>query len=165
MLQSISAQIRTRMRYLEVVDEGDRKDSTPRARRLRQITPETGRFLALMAACAPQGEMVEIGISAGYSTLWMALAAQARGQIVHTFEIDPYKIDLARETFVEAQVEDIVTMHEQDVREGLGFMSSIALCFLDCEKEIYRPCYDDILPIMGRGVCLLPIMRHRTRLK
>ena len=39
-----------RMAYLEAVDARDREDGTPKAQRLRQIPPETGRFLALLAA-------------------------------------------------------------------------------------------------------------------
>ena len=31
----------------------DRGDGTPRSRRLRQIPPETGRFIAIIAASAP----------------------------------------------------------------------------------------------------------------
>jgi predicted O-methyltransferase YrrM len=35
------------MSYLEAIDARDRQDGTPMARRMRQILPETGRFLAL----------------------------------------------------------------------------------------------------------------------
>jgi caffeoyl-CoA O-methyltransferase len=68
-----------RMQYLEQIDSEDRQDGTPWLIRLRQITPETGRLLALFVAIAPQGEIVEVGTSAGYSTLWLALGAQTRG--------------------------------------------------------------------------------------
>ena len=71
----------TRMRILEEQDAADRVDGTPRLERLRQIPPETGRFLALMLAGAPQGEVLEIGTSAGYSTLWLTLT----GRPVTTF--------------------------------------------------------------------------------
>jgi len=37
--------------------------------RLRQIPPETGLLIALLAASAPSGSLIEIGTSAGYSTL------------------------------------------------------------------------------------------------
>jgi caffeoyl-CoA O-methyltransferase len=69
MFHSIRQPILDRMKYLEQVDERDRTDSTPRSQRLRQIPPETGKFLALLAASAPEGMYIEIGTSAGYSTL------------------------------------------------------------------------------------------------
>jgi caffeoyl-CoA O-methyltransferase len=55
--------------------------------RLRQIPPETGQFLALLAASAPKRSWTEMGTSAGYSTLWLALACRERGQTLMTFEI------------------------------------------------------------------------------
>jgi len=87
------------MKYLEQIDAADRMDGTPRAQRLRQIPPETGKFLAIMAANAPGGAFLQIGTSAGYSTLWLSLACEMIGQTIHTFEVLPDKARLARETF------------------------------------------------------------------
>jgi predicted O-methyltransferase YrrM len=63
---TIRPEIQERMRYLEEIDARDRADGTPRMQRLRQIPPETGKFLALLAANSPAGEWLEIGTSAGY---------------------------------------------------------------------------------------------------
>ncbi|HJW90447.1 MAG TPA: hypothetical protein VJ436_07385 [Anaerolineales bacterium] len=54
------------MHYLEAVDARDRLDGTPKLQRLRQIPPETGKLLALLAASAPAGEFLEIGTSGGF---------------------------------------------------------------------------------------------------
>ncbi|MBI5839911.1 MAG: hypothetical protein HZB19_07390 [Chloroflexi bacterium] len=54
---------------MEQRDAQDRDDGTPRMQRLRQIPPETGKFIAMLAASTPEGTVVEIGTSAGYSTL------------------------------------------------------------------------------------------------
>ncbi|GAB4492941.1 MAG: hypothetical protein Fur0016_28770 [Anaerolineales bacterium] len=53
----------------------------------------------MLLANAPQGHIIEVGTSAGYSTLWLAIAAQATGRRVTTFEILPEKVELARQTF------------------------------------------------------------------
>ncbi len=74
MFHDIPPSVTRRMRALEAQDARDRVDGTHQKRRLRQVPPETGRFLALMAAAAPPGMVVEIGTSAGYSSLWIALA-------------------------------------------------------------------------------------------
>ena len=66
----------SRMAELERTDSRDRTDGTPRMKRLRQIPPEVGKFIAILAATAPAGQWVEIGTSAGYSTLWLALACR-----------------------------------------------------------------------------------------
>jgi len=143
------------MKYLEQIDVNDRSDGTPRNQRLRQIPPETGKFLALMAANAPDGMYLEIGTSAGYSTLWIALACELLGRKLHTFEVLPEKVKLARETFQAAQVEATVNMIEGDVRESFSQFEDIAFCFLDAEKEVYGDCYDAIIPKLVKGGLLI----------
>lgn len=155
MFHSIREPILARMKYLEQVDAKDREDGTPRQQRLRQIPSETGRFLALLAASAPEGAYLEIGTSAGYSTLWLALACEMLGRSVTTFELLPEKAKLARETFQAAQVEDIVELIEGDARDDLLRYENIAFCFLDAEKEIYSECYALVVPRLVKGGILV----------
>ena len=114
MFHELPDAIRERMRYLEHADSKDRRDGTEHLRRLRQIPPETGRFLAILAASAPEGRYLEIGTSAGYSTLWLALACKQVGRTITTFEVLGEKATLARETFKLAGVEDVVELVEGD---------------------------------------------------
>lgn len=155
MFQTIPASVQARMHYLEEIDARDRQDGTPRSQRLRQITPETGRLLALLAASAPEGELVEIGTSAGYSTLWLTLAARIRGQTICTFELDPEKARIARETFTLAEVESQVELRVEDARVGLKTLDQIGFCFMDLDKEYYQACYDIVVPRLVRGGFLL----------
>ena len=53
MFHDISQAMKARMAVLEAIDARDRTDGTPRMERLRQIPPETGKFIALLAANAP----------------------------------------------------------------------------------------------------------------
>ena len=46
MFHNIPPNIYERMKYLEQTDARDRVDGTPHLKRLRQIPPETGKFLA-----------------------------------------------------------------------------------------------------------------------
>ena len=96
MFNDLSAATLERMHELEVRDEHDRDDGTPHLERLRQITPDTGRFIALWAASAPKGAMIEVGTSAGYSALWLAQACRLNERTLTTFEILPQKARLAR---------------------------------------------------------------------
>ena len=167
MFHSIRPSILSRMQYLEQVDARDREDGTPRMQRLRQIPPETGRFLALLAASAPEGEILEIGTSAGYSTLWLALACEMLGRIVTTFEVLPEKAKLARETFQSAGVEGTVKLVEGDARQYFSQVAQVGFCFLDAEKEIYGECYKAIIPKLIRGGLLVAdnAINHRETLK
>jgi predicted O-methyltransferase YrrM len=154
------------MKALEARDAIDRQDGTPRSRRLRQITADTGRFLALMAAGAPAGAWVEIGTSGGYSTLWLSLAARQVGGKITTCEFDPAKVTRARETFREAEVDDLIQIYEGDARAYLRQSSPIAFCFLDIEKEFYTECFELVVPRLVRGGLLVAdnLISHRDDL-
>lgn len=155
MFEMISAEMKKRMEALEEMDRKDRLDGTERLKRLRQIPPETGKFLALIAANSPEGEFVEIGTSAGYSTMWISLAVKERNGRILTHEIMPEKISLARETFKEANIEDYIELVEGDAIKSLDKIDNIAFCFLDTEKEIYEKCYDLIVPKLVKGGVLV----------
>jgi caffeoyl-CoA O-methyltransferase len=155
MFQDIPEAEKIRMRYLEEVDSRDRQDGTPRQQRLRQVPPETGRFIALLAASAPQGAFVEIGTSAGYSTLWLALACRQSGRTITTYEVLEEKVQLARETFRQAGVEDVVELVHGDARSYLASLGRLAFCFLDAEKNVYQDCYEAVVPNLAPGGLLL----------
>ncbi|HUI29400.1 MAG TPA: class I SAM-dependent methyltransferase [Candidatus Acidoferrales bacterium] len=146
MFHDISDAMLKRMNYLEEIDRKDRHDGTPKNQRLRQIPPETGRFISLMAANCPTGEFIEIGTSAGYSTMWLSLAAKERNTKIKTFEILPEKARLARETIKTAGIENYVELIEGDFLNEEKKIDDIAFCFLDAEKEIYERCFDLVLP-------------------
>lgn len=155
MFHTIPPAIAERMRYLESIDAADRIDGTPRMQRLRQIPPETGKFLALLAASAPAGDIVEVGTSAGYSTLWLSLAAQISKRKVVTFEILPDKVRLARETFQAAGLDGTVDLIAGDARKYLETMTEIGFLFLDAEKEIYGEIYELAIPRLVPGGLLV----------
>lgn len=155
MFHSIPTAIAARMRYLEAQDAQDRQDGTPLARRLRQIPPETGQFLAILAASAPDGDWLEIGTSAGYSSLWLALAAAESGRRLTTFEVLPEKVALARETFEIAGVNHLIALEAGDARARIDEFVGISFCFLDAEKEMYGEIYELVVPRLVPGGLLL----------
>jgi predicted O-methyltransferase YrrM len=155
MLHDIPEPIRVRMAELKELGLRQRADGTPRLERLREVPEEVGRFLAILAAAAPDGRWVEIGTSAGYSTLWLALAAREAGRRVTTFEILEWKVELARETFAVAQVGDVVELVHADVREGLAGVEGISFAFLDSEKEDYLELYELVVPRLVSGGLLV----------
>ncbi len=167
MLHNIPEPVQKRMRALEQIDARDRQDGTPRSQRLRQIPAETGKFIAILAASAPEGHFIEIGTSAGYSTLWLALACQERGCKITTFEVLDEKARMAAESFSLADVKDTVMLVAGDALDYLADMEDIAFCFLDAEKEIYAACYEVVIPKMVRGGLLVAdnAINHRETLQ
>ena len=155
MFQNIPKEVAARMDYLQALDKEHRGTDMPHVQRLRQIPPETGKFIALLAVLAPGGTYLEIGTSGGYSALWLSLACREVGRKLVTFELMEEKINLAKETFKAAEVEDVVELVEGDAREYLDGYKNVSFCFLDPEKEVYTDCYDKIIPNMIAGGILV----------
>jgi len=142
MFNEIPNNMLSQMKILENIDKNDRINGTERLKRLRQIPPETGKFLAILASNCPKGTFIEIGTSAGYSTMWLSLAAKDKNVKIKTFEILEEKIKLAEDTILKAGISDIVELIEGDALINLKAISDFSFCFIDCEKEIYEQCWD-----------------------
>jgi len=155
------------MKQLEEQDARDRQDGTPQDRRLRQIPPVTGRCRALLVSTVPGGEIIEIGTSGGYSTIWLALACRESNRKLTTFELLHNKIALARDTFRQAGVEDLINLVHGDARELLQEYHDIAFCFLDSEKADYQTLYDIVVDRMVPGGFLVAdnVISHAEQLR
>ncbi|MBF0481768.1 MAG: class I SAM-dependent methyltransferase [Desulfovibrionaceae bacterium] len=140
-----------RMAALEAMDAADRSDGAAHALRLRQIPPETGKFLAILAANAPAGDMIEVGASAGYSALWLSLACKAVGRRLITHEISPGKAELARETFRLAGVREYVELVQGDALALLPWRARLGFCFLDAERSLLPALFEIIVPRLVAG--------------
>lgn len=167
MFHDIPERMSKRMRFLEDVDARDRTDGTPHVERLRQIPSETGRFLAILAAGVPAGAMIEIGASAGYSAMWIALACMATNRTLTTFEVSPAKTVLAAETFAVAGITHVVDLVEGDARDHLPSVGAVAFCFLDADKDLYADCYEAVIPKLVPGGLLVAdnAINHRETLQ
>ncbi len=142
MFHPISEAVRKRMRALEAIDAADRADGTPHHRRLRQISPDTGRFLALLAVGAPVGAMVEVGASAGYSALWLSLACRERGGVLVSIDHDPDKLAMARETLRLTGTGDVVRLVPGDALRVLAGLDAVAFAFVDADRDVLLPCLE-----------------------
>src|ERR1700690_602612 len=135
----VPAATRLVMERLQERDARDRVDGTTQSQRLRAITPDVGQFLLTLALAVGARRIVEVGTSSGYSTLWLALAAQRTGGRVTTFEIDTNKVALAARTFADAGVADVVEMRLEEAAVGLrAFARDADLVFIDAEKRDYE---------------------------
>lgn len=155
MFHHIKPEISNQMQYLETVDATERRMGLPIPQRLCAVPPETGKFIAWLAATAPPGTWIEVGTSGGYSTLWLALACQERHKKIKTFERHENKARRARETFKAAGVESLIEMVVGDANEHLPHEKKISFCFMDAEKREYGDYYENVIPNMVRGGILV----------
>jgi len=167
MFHTIPKEIKERMDYLESLDNEDRLAGKSPLEKLRQVPPETGKFIALLAAGAPEGTYLEIGTSAGYSALWLALACKELGRKLITFEVLEEKAKLARETFKITGLENVVELVFGDAKKYLQNYKNVAFCFLDAEKEEYLDCYEKVVPNLVKGGILVAdnVISHKAVLE
>jgi predicted O-methyltransferase YrrM len=155
MYHTIPEQIKDCMRELESRDIAERGSDMPMGQRLRQVSPDTGKFLAMLCLDAPNGMIVEVGTSGGYSGLWLSLACKQRNDKLTTFEVQEDKVIVARETFRKAGVDTTINVIHGDVRNYISRFPPTAFCFMDAEKDVHQDCYEQIIPNMLSGGMLV----------
>lgn len=153
----------------ELAELGRRHDAEEpeHARRFLNITPETGRFLAILVRAAQAVRILEVGTSNGYSTIWLAWAAGSTGGHVTTIERSVEKIAMARKNLDRAGVADRVTLRQGfalDVLHGLS--GPYDLIFLDADRPNYLAYLGRVLPLLRIGGLLVAdnIVSHANEL-
>jgi predicted O-methyltransferase YrrM len=137
------------MRELEEQTERDQRS-------LRSVAADVGRCLSLLAVSAPQGAFLELGSSAGYSTLWLSLAARARGVTLTTVELDEKKVALARENISRAGAGGSVRAVHGDALDYAARSDEIAFCFSDLQPpELNAMVYEKAVPRLVSGGLLV----------
>src|SRR5439155_3261325 len=99
---------------LEEEDAAERAEGLPSAVRSRAVEPTTGRFLFALVAPQTDCEVLEIGGSRGYSTIWLAAGVRHLGGRVLSLESDPAKIEAWRRNVADAGVEGWADLVEGD---------------------------------------------------
>jgi predicted O-methyltransferase YrrM len=131
--------VRAVLQRLEQEDAAERAQGLPASERARAVAPTTGRFLFSLVAPQADCEVLEIGGSRGYSTIWLAAGARYFGGRVLSLEHDPRKIDAWRRNIAEAGLEEWADLVEGDARESLPAIDDVFdVVFLDAEKEDYE---------------------------
>ncbi len=104
------------------------------------VSPETGRFLYMLARASRVRSIIEFGTSFGISTLHLAAALRDNGGgHLITTEFEPSKIARARDNIAAAGLSDLVEIREGDALQTLArdLPESIDLVLLDGAKSLY----------------------------
>ena len=131
--------VRAVLARLEREDAEEREQGVAREQRARAVEPTTGRFLFALVAPQSGCEVLEIGGSRGYSSIWVAAGTRILGGRVLSLEHDPAKCDAWRRNVAEAGLEEWAELIEGDAYERLpGLEDGFDVVFLDAEKEDYE---------------------------
>lgn len=118
----------------------------------RAVPTENGRMLRLLAETNGAKNVVELGTSTGYSSLWLSLALQKTGGKLTTFELDATRAAQARQHFEQAGVDSAVTVVLGDAHENVKRLKDpIDILFLDADKEGYIGYLQTLLPLVRPG--------------
>jgi len=126
--------------------------------RMLAITKETGELLNMILRLKNAKNILEVGTSTGYSTIWCAEAILEKSGKIITIEQNPNKIKRARENFQKAGISDRIT-----IKEGLAIQKLTELnlqkkyrdffdfVLIDADKENIIEYFDLILPMVSIG--------------
>ena len=131
--------VRAVLARLEEEDAREREEGVPRQQRARQVARTTGQFLFSLVAPQTDCEVLEIGGSRGYSTIWLAAGVRNFGGRVLSLEHDPAKVEAWRRNIAEAGLEDWAELIPGDAFETLPAIDDVFdVVFLDAEKDDYE---------------------------
>jgi predicted O-methyltransferase YrrM len=124
---------------LEREDADERARGLPSSERARQVARTTGQFLFALVAPQTDCEVLEIGGSRGYSTIWLAAGVRTLGGRVLSLENDPAKAEAWRRNIADAGLADWAELVEGDAFETMERIEDVFdVVFLDAEKDDYE---------------------------
>jgi caffeoyl-CoA O-methyltransferase len=117
------------------------------------ITADTGIFFSVLLKAIKARRILEVGTSAGFSTLWFADAmGKDHSTRVITIEMNPQKVERALKNFKEAGVDKII-----EIKQGIALdllhklKGKFDFVFLDADKENIIRYFDIVLPMVRIG--------------
>jgi caffeoyl-CoA O-methyltransferase len=124
---------------LEAEDAAEREAGLPAMERSRAVEPTTGRFLFALAAAQAGIQVLEIGASRGYSSIWLAAGARVLAGRLTSLEQDPAKCEAWRANIADAGLDEWADLVEGDAFDTLqASQDTFDLVFLDAEKDDYE---------------------------
>ncbi len=117
------------------------------------ITADTGIFFSVLLKAIKARRILEVGTSAGFSTLWFADAmGKDHSTRVITIEMNPQKVERALKNFKEAGIDKII-----EIKQGIALdllrklKGKFDFVFLDADKENIIRYFDIVLPMVRIG--------------
>ncbi len=157
----LDSKIDTVLKKIEEQEKFEQENpyETPNPEKLLAIGRNTGIFYNILLKSKDAKKILEIGMSAGYSTIWFAEAISKKtgGKII-TIDQDKKKIERAKRNFEDAGLSDLIDIRHGDALEVLldiknesNSSESFDFVFIDADKERYIQYFDIILPMVKPG--------------
>jgi predicted O-methyltransferase YrrM len=135
----LDERVRAVLERLEREDADERERDLPAAQRAREVARTTGQFLFALVAPHADCEVLEIGGSRGYSSIWLAAGVRHLSGRVLSLENDPAKAEAWRRNVADAGLEEWAELVEGDAFKTLERLDDVFdIVFLDAEKDDYE---------------------------
>jgi predicted O-methyltransferase YrrM len=121
--------------------------------RLRNVEPDTAELIGVLIRASGARRILELGTSNGYSTIWLADAAETTGGRVVSVDVDPVRTGLAEANLAEAGLSERVELRTEDAAATLARSAHSAwdFVFLDAERPAYPGYVRDLLRVLAPG--------------
>jgi len=156
----ISSKIETVLNKIEKQEklEQEYPNQIPNSEKVLAIGRDTGIFYNILLHGIKAKNILEIGMSTGYSTIWFADAISKNNGKIITIDHDEKKIERAKKNFEDAGLSDLIEIHHGDalkvissIKDKLQSSEYFDFIFIDADKERYIQYFDNVLPILKKG--------------
>jgi predicted O-methyltransferase YrrM len=133
-----------------------RQETASHPEAIMQISPEQGQFMRLLVQLMGAKKTLEVGVFTGYSSLSVALALPADGQII-ACDVSEEFTAIARRYWQQAGVADKIDLRLAPALETLdalladGQAGTFDFAFIDADKENYDGYYERSLQLVRPG--------------
>ncbi len=122
------------------------------AKQYTNIAPENGQFLSILIRSIQARNVLEVGTSNGYSTIWLAAALKETGGRLITLEFDQKRAEEAQTHLQEVGLDSVVEVRVGNALDEISKCDvTFDLVFLDAEKNEYRRYLELALPNIRPG--------------
>jgi predicted O-methyltransferase YrrM len=123
---------------------------------LLSVGRPSAQLINILAKAANPKIILEVGGSYGYSTIWLAEAANSVGAKLISLENYPEKQRCARNAIAKAGLQSVVDFRLGDARETIAALPGpFDFVLLDLWKDLYIPCFDLIYPKLSPGAFVI----------
>ncbi|WP_313386278.1 class I SAM-dependent methyltransferase [Chishuiella sp.] len=150
--------------YNQLKEEDNQKEN--RLDRWRNLEPESAEFISVIIRAQQTKNMLEIGTSNGFSTLWFADALKSTQGKLITIEIEKDRTEAARNylnNFDLIQQVELITMDAKDYLNSIE--KEFSLIFLDAERKYYTSYWENLKMMLDKKGNLLivdNIISHKS---
>jgi predicted O-methyltransferase YrrM len=131
----VDSDLREFLRQLHEEGRSNDEREPDRSKKMLNLEPDTAQFISMLIQTSHRRQILEIGTSNGYSTIWLAWAAQTVGGQVISIDRDEHKQVLAAKNLRRANLHDLVTLlcgNATDIVAGL--LGPFDCIFFDADR-------------------------------